>query len=184
MALVQFALERSRYTQISSGKTHAGQLKEAAQEGSMTRLEASARLPHLSRMVVAGLWAFLLAIPCADARITRIEIDAANSQNPTFGGRSFQGPGGTVGTYEKITARAYGEVDPTDPHNSMIVDFGFAPTNASGKVEYSINFVILKPVDLTQGSHRLFALLPNRGNPSGFRSIRDCHRAGLHSRNH
>ncbi len=107
MALVQFALERSRYTQISSGKTHAGQLKEAAQEGSMTRLEASARRPHLSRMVVAGLWAFLLAIPCADARITRIEIDAANSQNPTFGGRSFQGPGGTVGTYEKITARAY-----------------------------------------------------------------------------
>jgi len=49
---------------------------------------------------VASLAALFSASP-VDARITRIEIDAARSQSPTFGGFSWP----NVGQYEKIVAR-------------------------------------------------------------------------------
>jgi hypothetical protein len=56
-------------------------------------------------LVIAA--AAMAATPAADARIVRLEILTVES--PTFGGMSF----GSVGTYEKIFARAYGEVDPS-----------------------------------------------------------------------
>ena len=73
----------------------------------------------------------VIAAPVADARIVRLEI--LSVQSPTFGGMSF----GTVGTYEKIFARAYGEVDPSDRRNALITDINLAPRNANGMVEYS-----------------------------------------------
>ena len=63
----------------------------------------------LSTVVVA-----LAAPSLAEARITRIEINRIES--PTFDGTSF----GTVGQYEKLVGRAYGEVDPSDPKNAII----------------------------------------------------------------
>src|SRR5580700_5960863 len=52
----------------------------------------------------------------AEAKVTKIEITKAES--PTFEGRSFD----KVGQYEKLVGRAYGEVDPRDPRNAVIVD--------------------------------------------------------------
>lgn len=98
------------------------------------------------------------AAPVAEARITRIEI--VSVQSPTFGGLSF----GDVGTYEKIFARAYGEVDPSDRRNALITDVARAPRNASGKVEYSVDVHILKPVDMSKGNGRLLYDVVNRGN--------------------
>jgi hypothetical protein len=66
----------------------------------------------------------------AEVRITRIEISRIES--PTFEGGSF----GTVGPYEKLVGRAYGEIDPTDRRNGVVVDVGLAPRNARGLVEY------------------------------------------------
>jgi hypothetical protein len=99
------------------------------------------------------------AAPLAEARITRIEIDPALSQSPTFGGFSFPG----VGQYERIVGKAFGEVNPHDRQNSIIVDIELAPTNARGNVEYSFDFYILKPIDLTQGSDKMMYEPPNRG---------------------
>src|SRR4030095_4371519 len=65
----------------------------------------------------------VVAASVADARIVRLEI--LSVQSPTFGGMSFE----TVGTYEKIFARAYGEVDPTDRRNALITDINLAPRN-------------------------------------------------------
>jgi hypothetical protein len=93
----------------------------------------------------------------ADARITKIEITATAS--PTFGGYSWPG----VGQYEKLVGKAFGEVDPTDPKNAVIVDLGLAPRNARGNVEYSFDFYILKPIDLSRGAHRVMYEPPNRG---------------------
>ena len=67
----------------------------------------------------------VLAAPLAEARITKIEIDAARSQSPTFGGYSWP----NVGQYEKIVGKAYGEVNPHDRQNRVIVDIEFAPRN-------------------------------------------------------
>src|SRR5258706_8454273 len=99
----------------------------------------------------------LLAAPAADARITKIEI--ISKQSPTFGGYVFK----DVGAYEKIVGKAFGELDPKDPKNSVIVDIQLAPKNASGKVEYAFDFYILKPIDLSKGNHKVMYEPPNRG---------------------
>jgi len=101
----------------------------------------------------------LFAASSADARITKIEIDAARSQSPTFGGYSWPG----VGRYEKIVGKAYGEVNPFDPQNALIVDIKLAPRNIRGNVEYAFDFYILKPIDLSKGAHRVMYEPPNRG---------------------
>lgn len=106
-------------------------------------------------LLVAG-GAMLATLP-AHARITKIQITATES--PTFGGYSWPG----VGQYEKIAGKAFGEVDPLDPKNAVIVDIKLAPRNAAGKVEYSFDFDMLKPVDLRKGSHKMMYEPPNRG---------------------
>ena len=92
----------------------------------------------------------------AQARITKVEI---SDPQPAFGGYSWPG----VGQYEKLTGIAYGEVNPHDRRNRVIVDLELAPRNSRGNVEYSFNFYILKPVDLSRGAHRVMYEPPNRG---------------------
>src|SRR5438105_11142206 len=98
----------------------------------------------------------LLALP-AHAKVKKIQITAKES--PAFGGYSWPG----VGQYEKIVGKAFGELDPKDAKNKVIVDLQLAPRNAAGKVEYSFDFYILKPVDLGNGNHKLLYEPPNRG---------------------
>ena len=45
----------------------------------------------------------------------------------------------------------------------MITDLKLAPRNARGKVEYSMDIFILKPIDLTKGNHKLLLDFNNRG---------------------
>src|SRR4051812_23025153 len=87
--------------------------------------------------------------PAAPSGIVRIDV---TSRTTAFEGKTF----GSVGAYEKLRGKAYGELDPNDPRNAVIVDLALAPRNARGRVEYSMDFYILKPVDLTQGNHKLF----------------------------
>lgn len=91
--------------------------------------------------------------------ITRLVVDPAASQAVTFDGASF----GSVGTYQKIRGKAYGQLDPNDAKNRIITDLALAPRNASGMVEYSMDFYILKPTDLSKGNHKLFYEANNRG---------------------
>jgi hypothetical protein len=98
----------------------------------------------------------LLALP-AHAKVKKIQI--TSKQSPAFGGYSWPG----VGQYEKIAGKAFGELDPKDPKNKIIVDLQLAPRNAAGKVEYSFDFYILKPIDLSKGNHKMLYEPPNRG---------------------
>ena len=91
--------------------------------------------------------------------ITNIVIDPERSESVTFGGKYF----GDVGQYEKLRGTAYGELDPADPQNSIITDIAFAPVNARGMVEYSMDIFILKPKDLNKGNHRVLFDFNNRG---------------------
>ena len=54
-------------------------------------------------------------------------------------------------------------LDPTLPQNRGIVDLALAPRNARGKVEFSADFYLLKPVDPARGNGRLFYEAGNRG---------------------
>lgn len=76
----------------------------------------------------------------------------------------FPGTYGTVGAYEKLTGSISGEVDPKDPKNAVIQDLALAPVNARGMVEYSAEFVLLKPKDMAKASGVLRYDAPNRGN--------------------
>jgi hypothetical protein len=108
-------------------------------------------------IAVLGVVGTMMFASDVDARITKIQV--TTKESPTFGGYSWPG----VGQYEKIVGKAFGEVDPTDPKNSVIVDILLAPRNANGRVEYSFDFYILKPIDLTKGAHKVLYEPPNRG---------------------
>ena len=63
-----------------------------------------------------------------------------------------------------MIGRFYGELDPAAPLNSGIVDLGKVPRNANGMVEYSSDFYILKPLDLSKGNGAILYDVNNRGN--------------------
>src|SRR6266850_3458427 len=93
----------------------------------------------------------------ARARITKIVITSI--ENPTFGGTLF-GVNGSVGAYQKLRGVAFGEVDPADPQNAVLTDIELV----SGKVTYSMDIYILRPVNLDSGNRKLFVEVNNRGN--------------------
>jgi len=105
------------------------------------------------------LMAVFLAGP-ADARITRIEITRTE---PAFAGASF----GSVGPYERVTGKAFGEVDPKLPGNAIIQDIQLAPKNSRGMVEYVTDIDGLRPVDRSKSNGILFFNILNRGNKGG-----------------
>src|SRR5215475_3063241 len=74
------------------------------------------------------------------ARVSRIVVDTKVS--PAFNGQSF----GSTGQYETLAGRAFGELDPNDPHNAIIQDIALAPRNARGMVEYTASFQLVKPI--------------------------------------
>jgi hypothetical protein len=102
---------------------------------------------------------WLLAVPAlawsfaCHAEVTRFEVLQRNPQ--AFGGRSFEG-----GMAEKITARVTVALDPSDPHNTVIVDLDHAPRMADGKVEASAEVVLLRPA---RGNGTLVVDVLNRG---------------------
>jgi len=107
-------------------------------------------------LLVVGA-AFLLWAPLAQAEVRKIVVEKKVS--PAFGGASF----GTAGRYETLAGRAYGELDPNDPHNAIITDIRLAPRNANGKVEYVASFFLVKPIDMSKSSRLLWHDVPNRG---------------------
>ncbi len=91
------------------------------------------------------------------AQIVRIEITSRES--PALEGIRF----GQVGAYERLTGRAYGRLDPTDPNNAIITDLELAPRTPDGTVSYAADFVLLKPVDMDRANGVLRYMAPNRG---------------------
>ncbi len=117
----------------------------------------SVSLSSVGRLGLALLAASVLTAPKSDARVVRIVVE--NKVSPDFNGASF----GATGPYETLTGKAYGELDPKDPRNSIIQDIALAPKNARGMVEYVATFHIVKPVDMSKTSHLMWHDVPNRG---------------------
>jgi len=99
----------------------------------------------------------LLCVLPAGAHVRKIVIDKKVS--PAFDGASFR----SAGQYETLAGRAFGELDPNDPHNSIITDIKLAPRNAKGRVEYVASFFLVKPIDMSKSSHLMWQDVPNRG---------------------
>ena len=86
----------------------------------------------------------------------KIEI---TSVQPVFDGVDF----GNVGTYEKVTGRIRGTADPGHRLNAGIINLERAPRNAAGQVEYSVDFCLLKPLDMRRHNGRILYDVLNRG---------------------
>jgi hypothetical protein len=123
-------------------------------------MEGYASYGHPGCAIVAGFLSLIGAATPADARITSIVITTKTS--PAFGGQSF----GSVGQYEQLDGIASGEIDPKDPLNAVIQDIDIAPRNSRGKVEYSMDISIVKPIDTSRSNHTILYDVVNRGNKS------------------
>src|SRR5688572_17589607 len=82
-------------------------------------------------------------------------------------------PFGAVGAYERVIAKAKGEVDPKHPGNSGIALIDKAPLNANGNVEYTTDIFILRPKDPAKGNGRILYEVNNRGRKMLFGNIAD-----------
>lgn len=87
---------------------------------------------------------------------TTLEIQR---REPVLGGKPF----GDAGPYEKIVGVLRFSVDPSHPLHRQITDLDLAPRNSQGRVEFSGDFYLLKPLDPRKGNRRLLLDVPNRG---------------------
>lgn len=119
-----------------------------------------------SRIFQLFLATSLLFCQAVEAKLTRLEV---SKREVVADGRAF----GAAGPYEKLTGRAWFEVDPTLERNAAVFDLDRAPLNSKGRVEFSADMVILKPVDLSKGSSTLFFEVNNRGRKITFGRMQD-----------
>jgi hypothetical protein len=89
--------------------------------------------------------------------ITRVVI---RTRELFVGGHEFP----ITGAYEKLVGTIHGEVDPKNRLNRVIVNLDKAPRNRRGRVEYSSDLFILKPLDMVRGNGKIFFDAPNRGS--------------------
>jgi hypothetical protein len=118
-------------------------------------------LPAMSRLARLFLTVpmVLLTVGAAHAEVTRVDI---RSRADALAGRAF----GNAGAYEILSGTIFFEVDPSNPHNRIIVDLEKAPRNARGRVEFSSDIVVLRPKDSARGNGVLLFDVVNRGNKS------------------
>ena len=112
------------------------------------------RLPH---RLFFSILVLLLAVPTLRARVVRVEIA---SRSDVLGGKAF----GNSGSYEKLTGRVYFSVAVSNPHNQRIVDLKNAVNLKNGEVEFSADFIALRPKDPQKGTGSMVLENPNRGH--------------------
>jgi len=103
------------------------------------------------------LFTFVLLPSLSFAEITKIVIE---KREAFANGHEF----GVTGAYEKLVGKAYGEVDPKNSLNKIVIGVDKAPVNSRGRVEYWADIFILKPLDMKRGNGKIFYDVPNRGS--------------------
>ena len=98
----------------------------------------------------------LLSVSIATAEVVRIDVEI---RDDVAGGNSY----GLAGPYERLAGKIYYEIDPANSANQDIVDLGYAPLNAQGRVEFSADFYLVKPKDINSGNQTVFLDVMNRG---------------------
>src|ERR1700736_68788 len=106
---------------------------------------------------MTGLFVGLVAVQSSGVRVDPVVVE----QRTSFVGGALWCK---AGPYEMLRGTAYREADPHNPHDAVIVDLENAPRNASGLVEFSTQFMILKPVEMQRRQRQIFYAVNNRGN--------------------
>jgi len=103
-----------------------------------------------------------LLVPTLAAEVVGFEVI---ERSAVLDGKAF----GKVGAYERVVGRAYFEVDPKEKANRIIHDLDLAPTNQAGRVEFSADLFMLKPVEMKKSSGMALYEVSNRGNKGWLR---------------
>ncbi|MEO5740137.1 MAG: alpha/beta hydrolase domain-containing protein [Vicinamibacterales bacterium] len=102
----------------------------------------------VNKFAAALTLCLLAGTTATHANIVKLEITTVEPAGPT---------------HERITGKAYGELDPADPKNAIITDIELAPRNARGKVEYVTTFTLVRPTGMMKASGVLLYTVVNRG---------------------
>ena len=111
----------------------------------------------MRRLALATLLCVLVFIYPLDARVIRVDI---TSRQDVLDGKSF----GDVGAYERIAGRIYFSVRIDNPRNQRIVDLANAVNLKDGEVEFSSDFIAIRPKDWRKGNGSMLLESPNRGH--------------------
>ena len=103
------------------------------------------------------------ALP-ASARVVKVQV---NTRTDVLNGKSF----GDAGAYERITGKIFFLLDVKNPHNQQIVDLANAVNLRDGEVEFSSDFVAVRPKDPKKGNGSMILEVPNRGHAAILRMI-------------
>jgi hypothetical protein len=110
--------------------------------------------PRLTSLL--SLLALLLAVFPLHARVLRVEVA---TRTDVLDGQSFA----NAGPYERITGRVYFSLPVANPHNKQIVDLANAVNLKDGEVEFSSEFIAVRPKDANKGNGSMILEVPNRG---------------------
>ena len=102
---------------------------------------------------------FLLALTVFPLNARVLHVDVA-TRATVLNGKEF----GAAGAYERITGRVYFSLPVANTHNQRIVDLDNAVNLKSGEVEFSSDFVAVRPKDPDRGNGSMLLEVPNRGN--------------------
>lgn len=114
-------------------------------------------MPRLSGLL-ARVVLFLLACEPCTARVLRVEVAAALDVQD---GKPF----GHAGAYERLSGKVYFSAAVDNPRNARIVDLRNAVNLRDGEVEFSADFVALRPKDPARANGSMLLEIPNRGRP-------------------
>ncbi|HEY3742433.1 MAG TPA: hypothetical protein VGL53_21440, partial [Bryobacteraceae bacterium] len=95
----------------------------------------------------------------AEAHVAQLIVE---HREPVLNGKSF----GLAGPYEKLSGKVHFALDPSAAINSGIIDLALAPRNSHGEVEFTADFMLIKPADNKRANGRLFYEVGNRGGKS------------------
>jgi hypothetical protein len=110
---------------------------------------------HLSILLLPIVLIFSVAP--LHARVTRVEIA---SHEDILHGKTFS----NAGAYERIRGRVYFSLPIANPHNRNIVDLDHAVNLKDGEVEFSSDFIAIRPKDPARGNNSMILEIPNRGH--------------------
>ncbi|HEX4031883.1 MAG TPA: alpha/beta hydrolase domain-containing protein [Terracidiphilus sp.] len=115
------------------------------------------RIHKRIEFAVAAACLLAACASAAHARVLRVEVA---TRQDVLGGKSF----GDAGAYERITGRVYFSLAVDNPHNERIVDLKNAVNLEDGAVEFSANFLAIRPKDMGKGNGAMLLDVPNRGH--------------------
>jgi hypothetical protein len=103
------------------------------------------------------LLVLLLSVLPLYARVARVDV---TSRAAVLNGQSF----GDAGVYERITGRVYFSLPIANPRNLRITDLANAENLQNGEVEFSSDFIAVRPKDPHKSNGSMILEVPNRGN--------------------